>query len=187
MGIRLNVPLVGGLLTLTVLSAVASSIWPAWIAAKISIEPVLRQTNSRGGDRGHRHTRGLLVVTQIAMSLVLLIACGLLLRTIYKLRHVSLGFRTDHVIVADMTIPAYKFDGQNMTTELYQPLVERVQWLPGVQAAALTTAVPLGKRCPILFSLGGGEQGPGAARREDLVASSVPWAQACNVFSDFVC
>ena len=100
------------------------------------------------------------------MSLLLLIACGLLLRTIYNLRHVTLGFRTDHIIVADMAIPAYKFDGQNMTTELYQPLVERVQRLPGVRAAALTTVVPLGKRFPILFSLGRSNAG----RLEDLVA-----------------
>lgn len=68
---------------------------------------------------------------------------------------VSLGFRTDHVIVADMVIPAYKFDGKSMTTELYEPLVERVEHLPEVQAAALTTAVPLGKRFPILLTFAG--------------------------------
>jgi predicted permease len=69
-----------------------------------------------------------------------------------------------------MVIPAYKFDGRNMTTALYQPLVERVEKLPGVQAASLTTVVPLGKRFPILFTLAADEQGPDAARRADLTA-----------------
>jgi hypothetical protein len=45
------------------------------------------------------------------MSLILLVGCGLLLRTIYALRHVPLGFRTDHIIVANMAIPAYRFAG----------------------------------------------------------------------------
>jgi hypothetical protein len=84
------------------------------------------------------------------------------------LKHVSLGFSTDHVIVADMVIPAYKYDGRNMTAELYQPLVERIERLPGVQAASLTTAVPLGKRFPILFTFAA-EEG-GANHKQDLVA-----------------
>jgi predicted permease len=165
-----NVPLISCLLGLTVLSAVASSVWPAIVAARTSIDPVLRQGGPQTGRRSQHRTRGLLVVAEVTMSLTLLIACGLLLRTVYALKHVSLGFRTDQVIVADMVIPAYKFDGRNMTTALYQPLVERVQRLPGVQAASLTTAVPLGKRFPILFTLAADEQGPDAARKADLTA-----------------
>jgi hypothetical protein len=49
------------------------------------------------------------------------------------------------VLVADMVIPACRFDGKNMTTELYQPLVEKVEHLPEAQATSLTTAVPSGK------------------------------------------
>jgi predicted permease len=111
-----------------------------------------------------------LVLTQVAMSLSLLVACGLLLRTLFALKNVPLGFRTDHVIVADMVIPAYKFDGRNMTTALYQPLVERVQQLPDVQAASLTTAVPLGKRFPISLTFATDEKDPDSVAIEDLVA-----------------
>ena len=169
-GIVPNASLISYLVGLTVLSAVGSSLWPSIVAAKTSIDPVLRQGGPHARRTTQHRTRGLLVVAEVAMSLVLLITCGLLLRTIYALKHVSLGFRTDHVIVADMVIPAYKFDGRNMTTALYQPLVERVQKLPGVQAASLTTAVPLGKRFPILFTLAADEQGPDAARKADLTA-----------------
>ncbi|MGA8443480.1 MAG: ABC transporter permease [Candidatus Sulfotelmatobacter sp.] len=165
-----NIKLISCLLGLTVLSAMISSVWPSFVAVKTSIDPLLRQGGVQGGGRIHHRARGLLVVSQVAMSLALLIACGLLLRTIFALKHVSLGFRTDHVIVADLLIPAYKFDGRNMTTELYQPLVERVERMPGVQAASLTTAVPLGKRFPILFTFAADELDPESLRIEDLVA-----------------
>ncbi|HXM11712.1 MAG TPA: ABC transporter permease [Terriglobales bacterium] len=165
-----NIKLISCLFGLTVLSAIISSVWPSFVAVKTSIDPLLRQGGMQGGGRIHHRARGLLVISQVAMSLTLLIACGLLLRTIYALKHVSLGFRTDHVIVADLVIPAYKFDGRNMTTELYQPLVERVERMPGVQAASLTTAVPLGKRFPILFTFAADELDPESLRIEDLVA-----------------
>jgi hypothetical protein len=87
------------------------------------LEPVLRQGSSHSIGGSHQSGRSVLVVGQVAMSLVLLVACGLLLRTIFKMTQVPLGFRTDHVIVADMVIPAYKFDGKSMTTELYLPLL----------------------------------------------------------------
>jgi SOS response associated peptidase (SRAP) len=101
-----NIKLISCLLGLTVLSAMISSVWPSFVAVKTSIDPILRQGGLQGGGRIHHRARGLLVVSQVAMSLTLLIACGLLLRTIFALKHVSLGFRTDHVIVADLVIPA---------------------------------------------------------------------------------
>jgi predicted permease len=165
-----NLTLMFCLLGLTVVSAVISTLWPALVAATTSIEPVLRQGASQGSWRGKHRTRGILVVSEVAMSLALLIFCGLLLRTIFALQHVSLGFRTDHVIVADMVIPAYKFDGKNMTRDLYQPLVEQVERMPGVQAASLTTGVPLGKRFPILLTFSTDELDPESVRVEDLAA-----------------
>jgi predicted permease len=130
---------------LTIVSAVISSVWPSWMAARLPIEPVLRQGGQQGGvSRAQHRLRGGLVIAEIAMSLALLAACGLLMRTIYALRHVPLGFRTDHIIVAHLEIPTYRFAKTNATATIYQPLLERVQHLPGVDAAGLMTDVPLG-------------------------------------------
>ncbi len=149
-----SLPVIAVLLALTLLSATLSSLWPAIGSARASIEPALRQGAPQSGSGAvHYRTRALLVVTEVAMSLTLLVGCGLLLRTLYALHHVPLGFRTDHVLVANMTIPAYKFAGQDMTTTLYQPLLERVQHLPGVESASLMTEVPLGKTFQMIFSL----------------------------------
>jgi predicted permease len=165
-----NVSLTCFLLGLTAMTAVIASVWPALSTCRTPIDSALRQSGSLAISGRQNWLRRMLVITEFATSVVLLIGCGLLLRTIYSLKHVSVGFRTDHIIVADMVIPAYKYDGKNMTTELYDPLVARVQHLPGVQAAALTTAVPLAKRFPILFTLAPEAGDPNAEREEELTA-----------------
>jgi predicted permease len=148
------------LLALTLVSALISSIWPAWMAAYAPVEPALKQGGLQSGNaRGQNRLRSVLVIVEIALSLTLLIGCGLLLRTIYALRHVPLGFRTDHIIVASLQIPSYKFKGQDLTGNLYLPLLERVKHLPGVQAAGLMSEVPLGNTFNVVLTLQGDETG----------------------------
>jgi predicted permease len=168
-----NLRVLSVLLALTVMSALVSSAWPALAAARAAIEPALRQgaTQSGTGRRQHRLRAGL-VVAEIAMSLMLLVACGLLLRTIYTLRHVPLGFRTDHVMVANMSIPNYKYAGRDLYKELYQPLLERVQHMPGVQSASLMSEVPLGKTFNIVFSFGDGDGSATDVRRGKIRAKA---------------
>jgi predicted permease len=168
-----NLRVLGALLALTVMSALVSSAWPAMAAARAAIEPALRQgaTQSGTGRRQHR-LRAALVVAEIAMSLTLLVACGLLLRTIYTLRHVPLGFRTDHVMVGNMSIPNYKYAGRDLYKDLYGPLLERVQHLPGVQSAALMSEVPLGKTFNIVFSFGDGNGSATDVRRGKIRAKA---------------
>jgi predicted permease len=167
---HLNATFLFVVLSLTAASAAVSSVWPAIVAIRTPIETALRQGSIQSTGGAHQSTRSTLVVIQVATSVALLVGCGLLLRTILAMKQVSLGYRTDHIIVADMVIPAYKFEGKNMTTELYQPLVDKVQRLPEVEAASLTTAVPLGKRFPILFEFAADEKDPESTRLEDLVA-----------------
>jgi predicted permease len=83
---------------------------------------------------------------------------------------VPLGFRTDHIIVANMTIPAYRFAGQNMTTELYQPLVDRANSMPGVQSASLMTAAPLATTFKMQFSFNAAGNSAAEVRRRELVS-----------------
>jgi predicted permease len=166
-----NLTVITLLAALTIVSALLCSVWPALVAAKAPIEPALRQggPQSSTGVVQYR-TRASLVVLQIAMSLILLVGCGLLLRTIYALRHVPLGFRTDHIIVANMAIPAYRFAGQNMTTELYQPLVDRANRIPGVQSASLMTAAPLATTFKMQFSFNAEGNSAADVRRRELVS-----------------
>jgi predicted permease len=133
------------LLAMTIVSALLATAWPAFLALRVPIEPALKLGAMQTG-AGYRQQRmrGLLVAVEIAMSLTLVAVCGLLLRSVYALRQVPLGFRTDHILVANLNIPSYRFSGQNMTDRLYQPLLEHARRLHGVDSAGLMSEVPLG-------------------------------------------
>jgi predicted permease len=142
------------LLILTFFSALTSSAWPAILAARAPIEAALRQGGAQSGTGRHDHRlREALVTVEIAMALLLLVACGMLLRTIYSLRHVQLGYRTDHLIVASLSIPSFRFAAQNMTVTLYEPLLQRVQHMHGVRSAGLMSEVPLSNIAPMNLGL----------------------------------
>jgi len=167
-----NVTVLLALVTLTLLTTIVSSAWPSFLAVHTPIEAALKQGGLQSGTNRTQHrARSALVIAEIAMSLTLLAGCGLLLRTIYALRHVPLGFRTDHIMVANLTIPAYRFANRNMTTELYQPLLERVQHLPGVQAATLITEVPLGQTFRMQLSLIGKGYGAHGGENDPITSN----------------
>jgi predicted permease len=154
LSIQVNPTILAALCALSILTAVVSSAWPAFLAVRAPIEPALKQGSQQSGsNRGYKRICSTLVVAEVAMSLALLVACGLLLRTIYTLRHVPLGFRTDHIIVADLFVPAYRFQGQNIVPNLYEPMLDRVKHLAGVQGAGLMSQVPLGQSFVITLSL----------------------------------
>ena len=141
------------LVALTISITIVCSVWPSLAMVDSTIDPRIGEGRclSRAG-RYQDYRRRCLVAAEIAMSLTLIVACGLLLRTIYTLQHTPLGFQADHVIVANLKIPAYRFKGLDMGTQLYQPLLQRVRDLPGVENATLLTEVPLGKTYSISFS-----------------------------------
>jgi len=142
------------LLGLTVLSTMLAALWPALFAVRTPIEAALRQDGAQtGSSRRHHRLREVLVTTEIAMSLPLLVACGLLLQTIYALRRVPLGYRTDHIIVANLNVPSFRFAGKDLPQTLYMPLLERVQHLHGVLDAGLINEVPLGHTFNITLGL----------------------------------
>jgi predicted permease len=151
--LQADLSLTTALMLLTVLGTLGVAVWPAFGIFRTGFEAGLRQGSPQAGiSRSHR-IRSALVIAEISLSLTLLTGCGLLLRTIYALRHVALGFRTEHVLVGNMTIPSYRFAGRDMTTDFYQPLIDRVKHLPGVTSAALMTEVPLGHTFSMIFTM----------------------------------
>ena len=135
------------LLGLTLLSTVLFGLVPALLATNLTLEQALRQDSAQtGAGRSRNRLQSAMVVTEIALSLTLLVACGLLLRTVFALRKVPLGFRTDHVVLVDPNLPGYKYKGTNLQQTLYLPLLDRIRSIHGVQAAALTSVVPLDRR-----------------------------------------
>jgi predicted permease len=96
----------------------------------------------RGTSSGQR-ARNSLVVAEIAMTLVLLVAAGLLLETLYRLRYASLGLRPNGVLTLRTALPQARYGEASRRTNFYDSVLERVERLPGVIAAGYTTSVPL--------------------------------------------
>ena len=145
--IALNWHVILILIGLSVFSAVIFGTVPALQAASANPQDALHQgTLGAGSARGQVRLRNLLIVGELGLSLVLLFSAGLLLRTLYALRNVDLGFRQSNMIDA-MFFPAGGFDifGKipPVIDTIYKPLLDRIRHLPGVESAALTSRAPL--------------------------------------------
>ena len=142
--LRLRPEVVAALAGLTLSTAVVFGLGPAMASVRAGARQGLRQSAMRASSPGHQiRIRNLLVIGEFGLSLALLMSCGLLLRTLYALRHVPLGFQPDHVVVVSMKIPAYRFQQRNLTTDLYQPLLDQVHRLLGTEVASLASSMPL--------------------------------------------
>lgn len=184
LSVRLNLPeeltpnpaVLGALLALSVISALLFGLLPAWLAARIPLEQSLRQASAQAGTSRSRHRlQQAMVVAEIGLSLVLLVACGLMLRTVFTLRKVPLGFRTDHVLMVQPKLPRYKYRGIDANRVVYQPLVQRIQQMPGVRSASLTTLVPLQKGFSMVLTLyvGGNQKTSAPPTRIDASLKAV--------------
>ncbi len=141
--IHLNWTVWSALLVLTFVTAIAFGVFPALIASRADAAGALNGGRTHPSDRGQNRARATLLVSQVALSIMLLIGAGLMLRTLYALRHVPLGFRTDHLVLTTLTVPTDRYKDRNLATEVWQPLLDEIQTTPGVRAAALSTVLPI--------------------------------------------
>jgi putative ABC transport system permease protein len=111
----------------------------------VSLEAALREESSSLAGSGRQWIRSALVVSEVAVSLVLLIGAGLLLNSFMRLINVDPGFRADHVLTMRVTLPGYAYDNMPRINSFYERLVERVERLPGVESAGLSMFLPLGR------------------------------------------
>jgi macrolide transport system ATP-binding/permease protein len=126
------------------LTGVLFGLAPALHSARTQVSTVLKDDAGAfaGGYRKSR-VRAVLVVAQVALSVLLLISDGLLLRSLEKVRPTRLGFSSDNVVVAFLNLNETQYD-RYRSQDFYQRLTERVSSLPGVQAVSLVAGMPGG-------------------------------------------
>ncbi len=125
----------------SVITGLAFGLAPAVQAWRTDVNAALKE-ESRGATGGHRHRlRHLLVVSEVALALVLLVGAGLLIKSFSRLLEVNPGFRTDGVLTFQVTLTGEKSSPQKVN--FIEQIVARLQALPGVQAAAATDSLPL--------------------------------------------
>ena len=117
---------------------------PALQATHPQLNEMLKEGDRTGTSGPARHrVRDLLVVSEVALSLVLLVAAGLLIRSFVRLLEVDPGFRPDHVLTVSIPLPVSRYPEAAQEAAFFQRLLERVRELPGVRAAGAVTDVPL--------------------------------------------
>ena len=126
-----------------VLTGVIFGLVPAFHAARPDIGQMLRES-VRGSSRGGaQRTRGVLVVTELALAVVLLVGSGLLIKSFARLMNVDPGFRTEHVMTFNVTLPNAKYPLERQARQFVAEVSERLRSMPGTQQSAVTFGRPL--------------------------------------------
>jgi predicted permease len=122
---------------------------PAWPAIRVDLNTTLKaggrsgQTEGGGLSIGRHSLRGLLVVSELALSLMLLVGAGLLIRSFVRLQEVPPGFATDRVLSMSIAATGTKYREPKAVQQFYREIGEKVARLPGVASAGLVSALPL--------------------------------------------
>jgi putative ABC transport system permease protein len=130
-------------LTVSVLTGIVAGLAPAFRLAKTDVNEALKQGGRTGSDSGVGRLRGLLVVSEVALSLVLLVAAGLMIRSLWLLRGVDPGFDPVNVTTMRIVVPRTKFASPLQQVQFFDHILDRVQTLPGVESAGVIDALPL--------------------------------------------
>jgi len=127
-----------------VLTGILFGLVPAWRAGSVVPEHALKDAGRGPSSLKHR-TRGVLVVCEVAVALVLLIGAGLLLRSFYQLSQVKTGFDHNNVLSFSLALPAAKYSTVEQRVNFYRSLIEKLNAQPGVQSASLSSGLPFGR------------------------------------------
>ena len=130
-------------LGLSVVSGIVFGLAPALQMSKPNLNDSLKEGGRQTGGSSHR-LRSSLVVFEVALSLVLLVGAGLLVRSFLSLLRTDPGFNPDNVLTMNLVLPVAKYKDRPARAAFYHDLVQRVKVQPGVQSAALVNYLPLG-------------------------------------------
>jgi putative ABC transport system permease protein len=130
-------------LGVSIVTGLAFGLVPALSSARSNLNLVLR-SGGRGGTGGRTRSRvrDVLLVGEVACSAALLIGAGLLIRSLIRLQEVSPGFRADHVLTMQLSLPPARYSGLQVGL-FYERLLQRVAALPGVQEAGVCRFLPM--------------------------------------------
>ncbi|HEV7820165.1 MAG TPA: ABC transporter permease, partial [Burkholderiales bacterium] len=129
---------------MSVLTGVIFGIIPAWRAARPDLNETLSDGGRTAGAASTRSSlRSALVITEVALALVLLICAGLLIKSVMRLREVDPGFKPDRIVTMNVWLPSAKYPKPGDGNPFFNRMLERIEAIPGVEAAGLTSVLPV--------------------------------------------
>jgi predicted permease len=130
---------------LALVTGIVFGLVPALQSTRVDVREALNESGRSGmaGGAWQRRARTALVVVEIAVTVVLTIGAGLLIRSFARLQNVSPGFDATHAIAADVPLSAPKYANDELRTNVVRRLIDRLNGVPGVRRAAVTTTLPM--------------------------------------------
>jgi predicted permease len=142
--IGLDARVLGFTLLLALLTGLVFGLVPAWHASKPNLAETLKE-GGRGAGVGFRRHRLLsaFVVSEVALSMILLVGAGLMIRNFYRLSHADPGFDPRNVLTMEMELPDVRYAEEQKQVNFYREVIERVAALPGVESVGLVNIAPM--------------------------------------------
>lgn len=127
----------------SVITGILFGLAPALPISNPNLARWLKDGRSAGGSSTGNRLRNTLVIAEVALTLVLLVCAGLLIRTVIRLRNVDTGFNGNNVLTMNIGLPGIKYPKPENIVSFYKEATDRIGALPGVKAAGITSVLPL--------------------------------------------
>jgi predicted permease len=172
----------GFTLALSLLAGVIFGLAPAWQATRVNLNDELKEGGRGAGGARQSRARGLLVVSEIALSLVLLVGAGLLVKSFLRLQAVNPGFESENVLAVRLSLPKAQYSNRAAAAAFYEKLRSRLESLPGVETVGVVSALPMsGVLASIPFTIEGRATSPDEAPRADYRLVSTGYFDALKI------
>jgi len=172
--VRIDLAVLGVTAALGVLTGLAFGIVPAWRALGTKLQEPLREAGRGSIGRGHNRVRSGLVIAEVAVTLVLLVGAGLMLRSFYRVLHADAGFVSEGLVTAEVSLPQTGYSEPARRTAIFESVLAELKRQPGVKAAAAT--LPL---------LGGWQSGFSVEGKPEPPPGQRPAADIARVSPDY--
>jgi len=173
--IGLDWTVLGFTIGVSFLTGIVFGLLPAIQAGDVDVHETLKESGR--GTSGRQWLRSSLVVVEVATTLVLLIAAGLMIRSFYLLQKVNPGFSHEHLTSFSISLPQKKYTTQEARAQFYDRLLENLRGLPGVESVAAASGLPLGNNgWQTSYVIDGQPEPP---------RDQVPLLEACLVTPDY--
>jgi predicted permease len=141
--VRLNWTVLAAAVAIAIFASLVSSLYPAMRGSSVHPALVLKAGGNSGTARSQHRLRAGFIITQVALTMVLLVVSGLLIRSVTRYRHADLGFDPTRILTTDLNFSPERYQGRDIVADFYTPLVERVSRIPGVRAGGVISITPI--------------------------------------------
>jgi len=143
--VGISLPVLGFTLAVSLVTGIIFGLVPALEASRFNLNESLKEggKSNAGGTRRSSRMRGLFVVAEVALALVLLVGAGLMIKSFMRLQAVNPGFDAESLLTMQVRLPASKYREENKRITFFRETIDRLERLPGVRSVGAVSFLPL--------------------------------------------